>query len=82
MWIRGYEAFLLDFDDSPLPPAACALFDDDSPLDDDSLAEPDSDFFEPDSLEEPEDSEPESEDPLELPPADERALEPVRESLR
>ncbi len=71
----------LDFDEEP-PPLESDVFFDDSLPEGDSLVDPDSDFLVPESLEEPEDSEPESEDPLEPPPLDERPLEPVRESLR
>ncbi|MGC1208754.1 MAG: hypothetical protein WA880_12435 [Ornithinimicrobium sp.] len=73
-------------DEEPLPLAAGVFLDesppeDESLLDEDSLAEPDSAFLLPESPEEePADSGLESEDPFEL--DDERPLEPVRESLR
>ncbi|MGB3764562.1 MAG: hypothetical protein WA966_15215 [Ornithinimicrobium sp.] len=75
---------LFDFAADPGPLESDDFFDD-SPPEEESLLEPDSDFVLPESLEEldePEESEPDSEDPLELPPLEERALEPVRESLR
>ncbi|MGB3594903.1 MAG: hypothetical protein WBG89_05465 [Ornithinimicrobium sp.] len=77
--MSDFEPF--GFEEDPAPLDSDDFFDE-SPPEDESLLEPDSDFVLPESLEEPEESEPDSEDPLGLPPLDERPLEPVRESLR